>query len=206
MSEPTYLLCGRVLACPEHFFNAASYLFACIQGDDKTDQTSSQTRNGLERYKTMSTAVQLKLLTLLNVSAIKRPRDADQPGAQRRSISVSPSVQIQPQSSNEGESSNAAGETSEEPPKKKKRGVSFGGEVGPSGSGGKKEKTSKRKEEAAAGKEQVNGASKSIPVIEEEASETDVTEGQLVAEEDSDDEAPATGTGSSVTGQCTMTT
>jgi U3 small nucleolar RNA-associated protein 25 len=155
----------------------------------------------------MSTAVQLKLLTLLNVSAIKRPRDADQPGAQRRSISVSPSVQIQPQSSNEGESSNAAGEASEEPPtKKKKRGVSFGGEVGPSGSGGKKEKTSKRKEDVAAGKEQVNGASKSIPVIEEEASETDVTESQLVAEEDSDDEAPATGTSSSVTGQCTTTT
>lgn len=157
----------------------------------------------------MSTAVQLKLLTLLNVSAIKRPRDADQPGAQRRSISVSPSVQIQPQRSNEGESSNGAGETSEEPPKKKKRGVSFGGEVGPSGSGGKKEKTSKRKEDAAAGKEQVNDASKaakSIPVIEEEVSETDVTESQLQAEEDSDDEATANGTSSSVAGECTLTT
>lgn len=63
----------------------------------------------------MSTEV--KLLTLLNVSAIKRPRELDLPGGFR-----SPSTS-RPQSVDGAE-----------PAPKKKRGVVFGGEIGPSGS------------------------------------------------------------------------
>ena len=154
----------------------------------------------------MSTAVQLKLLTLLNVSAVKRPREADQPGAQRRSISVSPSVQIQPQS--ETESPAASGETEEEPPKKKKRGVSFGGEIGPSGSGVKKQKANKKKEDVAINGTDghMNGAvttsTRPVTTHAEDANELDVAESQLLAEEDTDDEdGPANETSSSVSGK-----
>lgn len=71
----------------------------------------------------MSTEV--KLLTLLNVSAIKRPRELDLPGGFR-----SPSTS-RPQSV----------DGAAEPAPKKKRGVVFGGEIGPSGSTyGKKSK------------------------------------------------------------------
>lgn len=77
----------------------------------------------------MSTEV--KLLTLLNVSAIKRPRELDLPGGFR-----SPSTS-RPQSV----------DGSEPPAAKKKRGVVFGGEIGPSGStygkGGKGKKAVK---------------------------------------------------------------
>lgn len=141
----------------------------------------------------MSTSVQLKLLTLLNVSAIKRPREADQPGAQRRSISVSPSEQAQPQSSIEPTSSGAGGETSEEPPRKKKRGVSFGGELGPSGSGLKKEKADKKKSDAS--KVERNGHTTGVSQVS--TSEVSVADAavealagpsHLVAEVDTDDE------------------
>lgn len=154
----------------------------------------------------MSTAVQLKLLTLLNVSAVKRPREADQPGAQRRSISVSPSVQIQPQS--ETQSPAASGETGEEPPKKKKRGVSFGGEIGPSGSGAKKQKASKKKEDVAINGTDghTNGAVRTsthpVAISAQDTNELDVAESQLLAEEDTDHEdGPANGTSSSVSGK-----
>ncbi|GHJ87696.1 hypothetical protein NliqN6_4098 [Naganishia liquefaciens] len=149
----------------------------------------------------MSTAVQLKLLTLLNVSAVKRPREADQPGAQRRSISVSPSVQIQPR--NETESPAAIGETGEEPPKKKKRGVSFGGEIGPSGSGIKKQKATKKEDAAANGSDsKVNRAGKasgsSATIATEDANELDAAGNQLLVEEDTDiEDGPAEGSSSS---------
>jgi U3 small nucleolar RNA-associated protein 25 len=154
----------------------------------------------------MSTSVQLKLLTLLNVSAIKRPREADQPGAQRRSISVSPSVQARPQSSNEPESSAAGGEPSEEPPRKKKRGVSFGGELGPSGSGLKKEKASKKRGEES--KAQSNGHTNGVSqILKAEVSDAELPSqavprpSHLVAEEDTDEEGEAQeGKGKKATG------
>ena len=91
----------------------------------------------------MSSAVQLKLLTLLNVSAIKRPFDLDVPGGHRSSPTLSRETSLTPQqpaittttttsTSNAG-SSNSRG-TDGEPPKKKKKGVIFGGVIGPSGS------------------------------------------------------------------------
>lgn len=142
----------------------------------------------------MSTSVELKLLTLLNVSAIKRPREADQPGAQRRSISVSPSVQPNVQSSTAVEST-AELDSGEEPPRKKNRGVSFGGEVGPSGSGAlKKGKTQGKKADAALKEDaprtetaQRQPETISPPVIEEDDTAGEASL-QLVAEEDTDDE------------------
>lgn len=154
----------------------------------------------------MSTSVQLKLLTLLNVSAIKRPREADQPGAQRRSISVSPSVQARPQSSNEPESSAAGGETGQEPPRKKKRGVSFGGELGPSGSGLKKEKGNKKQgdESKAQSNGHTNGVSQTskaeVPAAEV-PSEVVAGPSHLVAEEDTGDEEDVERKGKKATGQ-----
>lgn len=158
----------------------------------------------------MSTAVQLKLLTLLNVSAIKRPREADQPGAQRRSLSVSPSVQPHAQSSNEPESSATGGETGEEPPRKKKRGVSFGGEVGPSGSGTKKEKASKKKDDgrSVVGNGHANGTSlASTADVSDvrDAAEAGTAPSELVAEEDTDDEGDTKNGGStSVAGELSL--
>jgi U3 small nucleolar RNA-associated protein 25 len=77
----------------------------------------------------MSTETELKLLTLLNVAAIKKPRELDIPGGQRGS----PSIQ--------GTSANnsAAGSPAAVPAPtangtKKRKGVKFGGELGPSGS------------------------------------------------------------------------
>jgi U3 small nucleolar RNA-associated protein 25 len=77
----------------------------------------------------MSTETELKLLTLLNVAAIKKPRELDIPGGQRGS----PSIQ--------GTSANnsAAGSPASAPVPtangtKKRKGVKFGGELGPSGS------------------------------------------------------------------------
>ncbi|KAJ9102456.1 hypothetical protein QFC21_002856 [Naganishia friedmannii] len=142
----------------------------------------------------MSTSVELKLLTLLNVSAIKRPREADQPGAQRRSISVSPSVQPNPQGSTAVEFT-AELESSEEPPRKKKRGVSFGGEVGPSGSASLKKGKTQGKKAVAASKEDASRTAEaqrqsepiSTVTIEEDLS-TGEESRQLVADEESDDE------------------
>ncbi|KAJ9121655.1 hypothetical protein QFC22_002275 [Naganishia vaughanmartiniae] len=139
----------------------------------------------------MSTSVELKLLTLLNVSAIKRPREADQPGAQRRSNSVSPSVQPNPQSTIAVESTTEL-ELVEEPPQKKKRGVSFGGEVGPSGSGTLKKGKAQGKNAGVALKEEVSRfeeAQQSVsPAAIEEEVDTGEEPGQLVADEDTDDE------------------
>lgn len=76
----------------------------------------------------MSTETELKLLTLLNVSAIKRPRDMDVPGGQRGSSSQS--------------GSRAASPAVPVVQPKKRKSVVFGGELGPSGSTfGKKAKS-----------------------------------------------------------------
>ncbi|WWC63399.1 uncharacterized protein I303_105999 [Kwoniella dejecticola CBS 10117] len=70
----------------------------------------------------MSTAQEIKLLTLLNVSAVKRPRELDIPGGHRGSPSFSktPSLVLESEDGKE--------------PKKRRKSVVFGGEVGPSGS------------------------------------------------------------------------
>jgi hypothetical protein len=113
----------------------------------------------------MSSAVQLKLLTLLNVSAIKRPFDLDVPGGHRSSPTLSRETSLTPQqppqpatveANGSSSSSNSRGADGE-PPKKKKKGVIFGGVIGPSGStikdgeaskSGKKSKKSKKSEKA----------------------------------------------------------
>lgn len=77
---------------------------------------------------TMSTETEVKLLTLLNVSAIKRPRDMDVPGGQRGSRGSSsplPPPASAPASGSRVDSS---------VPAKKRKSVIFGGELGPSGS------------------------------------------------------------------------
>ena len=90
----------------------------------------------------MVSATEVKLLTLLNVTAIKRPRELDIPGGHRASPSVGP-----PESSSRGQ--NPVGSTSKKqvkvvngsnghsatsPPAKRCKSVNFAGEVGPSGS------------------------------------------------------------------------
>jgi len=106
----------------------------------------------------MSTASELKLLTLLNVSAVKRPRERDLPGGHRGSPStsrsssavpptaeqVSGSVSVTPNGTANG---NGQVNGSGEPSAKRRRSVVFGGELGPSGSTyGKKSKKGKGKE------------------------------------------------------------
>lgn len=111
----------------------------------------------------MSTEV--KLLTLLNVSAIKRPRDLDQPGGFR-----SPSTS-RPQSV----------DGAEPPAPKKKRGVVFGGEIGPSGSTyGKKGKKAVK----IAVAEEENGDGEDV-LVEETAEDGDAA---AEAEEDGGDD------------------
>lgn len=97
----------------------------------------------------MSTEV--KLLTLLNVSAIKRPRELDLPGGFR-----SPSTS-RPQSVD-----------GTEPAPKKKRGVVFGGEIGPSGSTyGKKGKGKKAVKIAAEVDENGDGEVEMEEIVED---------------------------------------
>ncbi|ORY35751.1 hypothetical protein BCR39DRAFT_511920 [Naematelia encephala] len=85
----------------------------------------------------MSTATEVRLLTLLNVSAVKRPRDLDAPGGHR-----SPSIQASPiQSGLKGLPNGNGEEKVDGPSVKRRKSVVFGGIVGPSGSGvGKKGK------------------------------------------------------------------
>ncbi|WVQ95052.1 hypothetical protein IAU59_002144 [Kwoniella sp. CBS 9459] len=80
----------------------------------------------------MSTATEIKLLTLLNVSAVKRPRELDLPGGHRGS----PSLPLRASSSGVDSDSAAGGSNAAEgsAPKKRRKSVVFGGEVGPSGS------------------------------------------------------------------------
>ncbi|WWD19158.1 hypothetical protein CI109_103616 [Kwoniella shandongensis] len=78
----------------------------------------------------MSTKMEIKLLTLLNVSAVKKPRELDVPGGHRGSPSVSVTVSEDGTQMQEGSTT-----------KKRRKSVVFGGEMGPSGSGfGKKQK------------------------------------------------------------------
>lgn len=95
----------------------------------------------------MVSAMEVKLLTLLNVSAVKRPREQDIPGGHRGSPALSSSNRGSRQASLnisnaphvEGQTpppvvASPSNETDAEPAAKRRRSVVFGGEVGPSGS------------------------------------------------------------------------
>ena len=82
----------------------------------------------------MSTDTEVKLLTLLNVAAIKKPRDLDIPGGQRgspalnsRTASPVPAPALKTKSAKANGTANGNGA-------KKRKSVIFGGELGPSGS------------------------------------------------------------------------
>ncbi|RSH88852.1 rRNA-binding ribosome biosynthesis protein utp25 [Saitozyma podzolica] len=102
----------------------------------------------------MSSVTELKLLTLLNVTAIKRPRELDLPGGHRASPSTSRRGSL---------SLNGTGEGRQ---KKRRKSVVFGGEVGPSGSTygnkAKKEKGSGKAKGRGKGKEEVDGGEGAI--------------------------------------------
>jgi U3 small nucleolar RNA-associated protein 25 len=109
----------------------------------------------------MSTDTELKLLTLLNVSAIKKPRDLDIPGGHRgtpplnsrnTSANASPAPVPVPSPALKGKGKGVNGNANGV---KKRKSVIFGGELGPSGSTfGKKAKPE------ANGKENANGQGK----------------------------------------------
>ena len=121
----------------------------------------------------MSTATEVKLLTLLNVSAIKKPRTKDQPGGYRSSPSISrrssplestlngekngsssktPVHQHDKKGTPNGKKGKQSGENISA---KKRKSVVWGGEVGPSGStyGQKKQKNSVKGGTTIKGKE-----------------------------------------------------
>ncbi|WVF67577.1 hypothetical protein IAT40_002335 [Kwoniella sp. CBS 6097] len=92
----------------------------------------------------MSTAMEIKLLTLLNVSAVKRPRELDLPGGHRGS----PSLLRASSSGVDSDSATGAGAAEGSAVKKRRKSVVFGGEVGPSGSTyGKKGKGKAKKDQ-----------------------------------------------------------
>ena len=103
----------------------------------------------------MSTATEVKLLTLLNVAAIKKPRDLDIPGGQRGSPALNSrtaSPVPAPALKSKGAKANGNGV-------KKRKSVIFGGELGPSGSTfGKKAKAEVNGKENGNNKE--NGGNK----------------------------------------------
>lgn len=142
----------------------------------------------------MATETEVKLLTLLNVAAIKRPRDLDIPGGQRGSPSI--------QSGSRGASPAIVPTASKSPKskaspavdgKKKRKGVVFGGEIGPSGSGfGKKVKVAEGGKGKGKGKE-VNGnhSNGNGHVTHGNGNGHEQEDGGVEVEEGSDDEGPA---------------
>lgn len=109
----------------------------------------------------MSTDTEVKLLTLLNVAAIKKPRDLDIPGGQRgspalnsRTASPVPAPALKTKSAKANGTANGNGA-------KKRKSVIFGGELGPSGSTfGKKAKAEVNGKESGDSKgkgKEVNG-------------------------------------------------
>ncbi|WVW85517.1 hypothetical protein I302_107555 [Kwoniella bestiolae CBS 10118] len=121
----------------------------------------------------MSTATEIKLLTLLNVSAVKRPRELDVPGGHRGSPSFSKTPSLVPDSEDGGE-----------PSKKRRKSVVFGGEVGPSGSTfGKKGKGKAKKIEVT----EVNGLEGSTDAVNGNGNGGAVEE-VFEEDEESDDE------------------
>lgn len=130
-------------------------------------------RNFLKMTVDMSTAKEVKLLTLLNVSAVKRPRELDLPGGHRSSPSLKgTSTQ---QNSEDGES------------KKRRKSVVWGGEVGPSGShyfkgSGKREKGKAKEKTVEMNENSANGDAAEIVEDDDEQSDKEeeaITSGRL---------------------------
>lgn len=112
----------------------------------------------------VSSMTDLKLLTLLNVSAVKRPFEKDVPGGHRgspalggrRSASIATSDSPAPAPASSSKTNGANGTNGSSPGAKskaagKRKGVVFGGEIGPSGStlAGKRKRTTVDAEESA---------------------------------------------------------
>jgi U3 small nucleolar RNA-associated protein 25 len=86
----------------------------------------------------MASLTELKLLTLLNVSAVKHPRPLDIPGGHRGSPTISrnqsPSSKRLTSDNKEGSDGNGVNGDDSARKAKRRKSVVFGGEVGPSGS------------------------------------------------------------------------
>lgn len=96
----------------------------------------------------MVSLTEVKLLTLLNVTAIKRPREKDVPGGHRGSPSLGRSTPLPDTTAHQtdglsnassanaasGSANGANGSSQAEKAVKRRKSVVFGGEVGPSGS------------------------------------------------------------------------
>lgn len=125
----------------------------------------------------MSTETELKLLTLLNVSAIKKPRDLDIPGGHRGSPS---------------QSGSRDGSPAVKPAQPKKRKVIFGGELGPSGSTfGKKSKVAENggvKEKSKGKGKEVNGNGNDHAGEPEHSGQEGGNIGEIELDEGSDEE------------------
>lgn len=130
-------------------------------------------RNFLKMTLDMSTAKEVKLLTLLNVSAVKRPRELDLPGGHRSSPSLKgTSTQ---QNSEDGES------------KKRRKSVVWGGEVGPSGiqylkGNGKREKGKAKEKTVEMNENSANGDAVEVVEVDNEQSDREeeaITSGRL---------------------------
>jgi hypothetical protein len=139
---------------------------------------------------TMSTTMQLKLLTLLNVSATKRPLDVDSPGA----VAKFPIRRSNPTSTS---SSPVANGDAAEPPRKRKKTVQWNGEIGPSGSGAAAAK-GKGKQKVAKAVEHVKGGELPREERDEEQSEEGISLPVLAeADDDAEDDAEVTNGASS---------
>lgn len=154
----------------------------------------------------MAAATQVKLLTLLNVSAIKKPRSLDQPGGFRSSPSLSrttsPAVTINgtnghdaigvsngtsgtPKSKGKKSRRSAGAAEGDTRPVKRRKSVVFGGEVGPSGSTfgkSKAELKGKGKAKETGGDDIADGASDEV-----------IDDVEMEEEAESDDEGDAIG-------------
>lgn len=152
----------------------------------------------------MSSEVQVKLLTLLNVSAVKKPFEKDVPGGHRGSPvpSTSRNGTVGLTSTNgSSQSASASGKRkangSPANMKKRRRSVMFGGVIGPSGS--QQSITSKppvNGHSAAKGKAKANGEGPDRPTSVEKSFENGSSlEGLVLAKDEDDDGGPAAASG-----------
>lgn len=132
----------------------------------------------------MSSATEVRLLTLLNVSAVKRPRELDLPGGHRGSPSASPV----PTTKRNGHRDGTANGDHDA---KRRKSVTFGGVVGPSTPAVVRERRSegKGKGKVVIGTEKgkPNGAEANGPAVATSDKEYGV-DGLEVEEDGSDDE------------------
>lgn len=143
-----------------------------------------------------TSAVHIKLLTLLNVSTTKRPQELDLPGgSRRRTLSHSP-IPLPAPSPEKSDATAGEGVA-----RKKRKGISWGGEIGPSGSGlkegGKKQKQNQTQSQKEVKVVNVNGKGKGkgkasdrgVPIIlvNQEEVEDDEVSNEINFHADGDD-------------------